>query len=341
MKERGVIIIFNDDTYDQHHWDGRIIALDNVSSTAREVDEALKNSGMETAVVPLRSRGGDGIAGFIRQLTSASDSIVFNLCEAAFGESYLEMHVAALMELYGIRFTGSGPLALGLSLNKGLAKDILAGRGIPTARFAVMNELPASGGVDLDFPVIVKPLKEDASIGIDSGAVVDTIDALRERVKFVVDTFAQPAIVEEYIDGREFNVAVMGNGPMTRSLPASEITFVDFPEDKPKICCYEAKWLPDSPFYRKTVPVCPAEVSPSLRKELSDVALKAYEVMGCRDYARVDMRLGKDNVLKVLEVNPNPDISMDAGFARAAKAAGMDYNQLIAGIVHAALERYS
>ena len=135
-------------------------------------------------------------------------------------------------------------------------------------------------------------MKEDASIGIDSGAVVKTMKALKKRVEFIINKFKQPAIVEEYIDGREFNIAVIGNGNETRALPPSEIEFVDFPDGVPKICCYEAKWVTESPLYKKTVPACPANVPDSLRDELQSVALRAYETMGCRDYARVDVRVG-------------------------------------------------
>jgi len=164
--------------------------------------------------------------------------------------------------------------------------------------------------------------------------------ALKSRVEFIIGAFHQPVIVEEYIDGREFNIAVMGNGAKARALPPSEIDFIDFPQDKPRICCYEAKWVAESPLYKKTKPICPANVPDALRDELQSVALKAYEAMGCRDYARVDTRLGEDGNIKVLEVNPNPDISSDAGFARAGAAIGLSYSKLISSIVEIALARY-
>jgi D-alanine-D-alanine ligase len=170
--------------------------------------------------------------------------------------------------------------------------------------------------------------------------VVSSLEALKSRVDYITKRYSQPAIVEEYIDGREFNIAVLGNGAAKVALPPSEILFVDFPEGQPRICCYEAKWVEESPLFRKTVPSCPAKVPEALRGELQAIALKAYGIIGCRDYARVDMRVGQDGKIKVLEVNPNPDISSDAGFARAARASGLEYPDLVAAIVNAAEARY-
>lgn len=345
MTEKKVKIIYNDDcvdsSLDKYVLKGKEISLDNnVADTVKGVDAALKAEGFTTAVVPLKGVKSTTLDGFIREIRSSDDCIIFNLCEAALGKSSFEMHIAALLELYGARFTGSGPLTLGLALNKGLTKDILYSRDIMTPEYCVLKEPPTKLKRSLKFPLIVKPLREDASLGIDSGAVVKTMKGLKKRVEYIINTFKQPAIVEEYVDGREFNIAVLGNGKSMRALPPSEISFVDFPEDIPKICCYEAKWVTESPLYKKTVPVCPANVPDGLTEELTSVALRAYETMGCRDYARVDVRVGEDGNIKVLEVNPNPDISPDAGLARAAKAVGFDYSKLIAEIVSIASERY-
>ncbi len=337
-----VKLIFNDDGSDRYEFKGKKITLDNIVDSARGVEAALKKSGFETSVIPLREGKNDTLSAFISEIKDVDeDSIVFNLCEGAFGISAFEMHIAALLELYGARYTGSGPLTLGLALNKSLTKDILSSREIMTPEYCVMKEPPARLKRGLKFPLIVKPLREDASIGIDSGAVVSTMKELKARVEFITSTFEQPALVEEYVEGREFNLAVLGNGETVTPLPPSEIDFVDFPAGAPKICCYEAKWVEQSPFYKKTVPVCPADIPEPLAAEMTSIALKAYLAMGCRDYARVDMRLGEDNNIKVLEVNPNPDISDDAGFARAGRAAGFEYHELISEIVRAACTRPS
>lgn len=339
MSMRKVKVIFNDDGSDKYLFDGKEIKLENVSGTAEEVVSALSSGGFLTECIPLKSSQRGKIDEFINRVAS-DDAIVFNLCEGAFGKSSFEMHIAALLDLYGVKYTGSGPLTLGLSLDKGLTKDILHSRDIPTPEYCVMNEPPTRLKRGLKFPLIVKPLKEDASLGIDSGAVVKTMKELKKRVEYIIAKFIQPAIVEEYVEGREFNIAVIGNNGSLRALPPSEIEFIDFPEGIPKICCYEAKWVTESPLYKKTVPSCPANVPESLKDELQAVALKAYGAMGCRDYARVDMRLGEDGNLKVLEVNPNPDISSDAGLARAARAVGLDYAGLILNIVGSAAARY-
>lgn len=340
MTARKVIIIFNDDGHDTYKIGGKLVDLDNnLSSTVADIEGGLRARGFSVSLLPLRNR--DGLDSFTNAVSgSVRDTIIFNLCEGAFSKSAFEMNVAALLELYGARFTGSPPMALGLALDKGLTKDILSSRGIPTPEYAVMDRAPEVLPKGLEFPLIVKPLREDASVGIDSNAVVSSLKELSNRVEFITKRYSQPAIVEEYIDGREFNISVLGNGEAKRALPPSEILFVDFPADRPRIICYEAKWVEESPVYMKTVPSCPADVPEQLRDELHAVALRAYDIIGCRDYARVDMRLGADGKIRVLEVNPNPDISANAGFARAGKAAGLPYPDLIAAIVNAAGERY-
>jgi len=339
MTSRKVIIAFNDDGHDTYNIAGKTVDLDNnLSSTVEDIERALRARGFEPARLALREAA--DLGEFSRAVSTSRGSVIFNLCEGAFSRSALEMNVAALLELYGARFTGSGPLALGLALDKGMAKDILRSRGVPTPNYAVMDSVPDELAAGLEFPLIVKPLREDASVGIDSNAVVGSLYELKARVEMVITRYFQPAIVEEYVDGREFNIAVLGNGAARRALPPSEILFVDFPEGRPKIICYEAKWVEESQFFRKTVPSCPADVPDTLRDELHAIALKAYGIIGCRDYARVDMRLGTNGRIKVLEVNPNPDISSDAGFARAAKAAGLEYPDLIAAIIEAAEARY-
>ena len=330
-----VAIIYNDDMdlmYGQGH---SSLPSDGVISTAMAVEEALKSDGLSALIIPLRY----DVGGLIKILKEFNADIVFNLCEGAMGKSTFEMNVAAMLELFGFRFTGSGPLTLGLALNKGRTKEVLCANGIPTAPYLVLKEVPSRLARDLRFPLIVKPVQEDASIGIDENAVVKDMAGLRKRVDYVFTNHKQSAIVEEYINGREFNVAVMGNH-RPRALPVSEIDFSRLSAGNPRICTYEAKWITDSPVYLKTPPVCPADIDKGLEQELCNIAVNAYNVLGCRDYARVDIRMGEDGIPKVLEVNPNPDISPDAGFARSAIAGGLTYSQLIAEIVKVAYGRY-
>ncbi len=342
MTMQKVKIIYNDDGCDtRYDWEGAEFNLEDVEHTAKDVYAALKKEGFDAVLLPLALKKGAPIDGVLEHIRPEPGAMIFNLCERAFEKSSFEMNMAALLELIGVPFTGSPSLTLGLSLNKGLTKDVLSSRGIMTPEYCVLDSAPQKLKKSLKFPLIVKPLSEDASIGIDAGAVVGTMKALRKRVDYITTKFSQPAIVEEYVDGREFNVAVLGNGIEARTLPVSEIDFIGFPPDAPKICCYESKWVTVSPLYGNTKPVCPANITEGLKEELSVVALKAYRTMGCRDYARVDMRVGEDGNVKVLEVNPNPDISGDAGFARAAAAFGLSYSGLIAEIVGIASARFS
>lgn len=357
MNLKKVAIIYNDDMDMMQGKEHNLVSWEGVIDTANAVEAALKAEGLSTILIPLRDRAED----FIKAVKMENADIIFNLCEGAMGKSVFEMNVAAMLELLGFKFTGSGSLTLGIALNKAMTKTILAHNGIPTPNFFVAYSSSSfdsknqdarykmqdankdlrleTCNMELSFPLIVKPVQEDASIGIDEDAVVKNLADLKKRIDYVINNYRQPAIVEEYIDGREFNIAVIGNH-RPKALPVSEIDFSNLSEKTPKICTYEAKWATDSPIYIKTPPVCPADISKKMQQGLFDIALKAYDLLGCRDYARIDMRMSEDGLPKVLEVNPNPDISPNAGFARSAAAEGFDYHKLIFEIAMTAYNRY-
>jgi len=301
-----------------------------VKEQAEAVQEALRMLGFGCRLFLLK----DDIEAFIKELKSHRPDVVVNLCEGAFGDSHQEMNVPSLLELLGIPYTGSSPLALGICQNKGLAKDILRANGIPTPDYKVLRDFD-DWKTDMNFPLFVKPLKEDASIGISSKSYVTTETELKGQIEYICAQYRQPALVEEYIYGRELNVAILGN-ESPRVLPISEILF-GFDEE-PKIVDYSAKWLKETEEYKKTNPVCPAVLEEAIRNKVERVALDAYLAVCCRDYARVDIRL-KDDLPFVLEVNPNPDISHEAGFDRSLRAAGIPYEEFIRQIVFFALER--
>ncbi len=216
----------------------------------------------------------------------------------------------------------------------------MSAHGIPTARHTIYKNAEAISLDDLHlrFPLIIKPSHEDASVGIENASVVWDIESLQQRIGYIVKMYNQPALVEEYIEGRELNVAIIGNErPMI--LPISEIDFSQLPPEYPKIVTYNAKWVEGTAEYIGTVGTCPAKLRPEVEQCVREVALKTYQLMEIRDYARIDIRLDATNTPYVLEVNPNPDISRDAGFARSARAAGMTFEDMIAKIVEAALER--
>jgi D-alanine-D-alanine ligase len=187
--------------------------------------------------------------------------------------------------------------------------------------------------------MIVKPLHEDGSLGISKESVVFNDEGLSRQIRYVIEKYHQPALVEEYIDGREMNVGLMETNGKVGTLPISEIDYSEFPEGIPKICGYEAKWVPESIEYQKSKPLCPASLEWEMKKRMEHIALKVFKLFGCRDYARVDFRIGQDGKVFVLEVNPNPDISPQSGMTRAIKAQGMTYEEFIRGMLERALQR--
>jgi D-alanine-D-alanine ligase len=307
-----------------------------VLQQAQLIEGFLRDGGHETISYPAHDP-----SGLVDFLVRQRPDLIFNCCEALCGSARLEMNVAALFEILGIPFTGSSALTLGMALNKSVAKALFVSCGVPTAPWVVLRP---HGGMDgagrLRFPVIVKPLNEDASIGIDTHSIVEDYASLMERVRFVWNEFRQPALVEEFIDGRELNVAVMAaSSEQFLTLPISEIIFDGFP-GRHNVLTYEAKWMVDSPYYTSTVPHCPAELPPELQEQVQSVALRAAAAVDLRDYGRIDCRIrASDNAVFVLEVNPNPDISADSGFVRAAHASGRTHASIICEIVERAKER--
>lgn len=299
---------------------------------AEAVAAALHQLGHTPSLIPL----GAEIAPFVTTLEQEKPQLVFNLCEGFWGKSSQEMHVAALLELLGLPHTGSPALPLGLTQDKALTKDLLVRHNLPTPNYLLIQ--PGESLPDefaLNWPLIVKPCREDASLGIGADSVVNDDIALFSRVRYIHDRYHQGALIEEFIDGREFNAAVIGDR-FLEALPISEICFREgLPQ---QIVSYSGKWLEDSPEYTATEPVCPATLSTQEQRTIHEVALQACRLLGCRDYARVDIRL-RNGIPYILEVNANPDISPDAGLARAARAAGLEYPALIGRILDLCLTR--
>jgi D-alanine-D-alanine ligase len=225
--------------------------------------------------------------------------------------------------------------ALRLCLDKAKTRELLSDSGLPIPDGRVM-ETP-DDLIDIRFPAIVKCSQEDASAGLDDGAVVRTELELRTRVAWVLTEFRQPAIVEEFLDGREFNIAVVGRDPVV--LPISEIDFSTMPPEKPRFVSYNAKWAPESTEFKSTVPVCPAQISETLAQQLRSLALRAFHLTGCRDYARVDVHMDREGRPHILEINPNPDLSVDAGMVRSVLAHGWCYHDFIENLAIWASDR--
>ena len=262
-------------------------------------------------------------------------TLVFNLCEHLQGDSHRDGEVAQRMTDLDIRFTGASVGALASALNKACAKEMLRAAGVPTARYQVFSQ--PHDPIRVPLPAIVKPVAEDASIGIDRDSVVRDELSLRRRVEYVLDAYRESALVEEFIDGREFNVGLWGNGRLY-TLPIAELDYCDWADPYQRFLHFDAKWNPGAPEYQTMYVRCPADIDNALAERIGKTARLAYRVMGCRDYARVDMRL-KDGKPLVLEVNPNPCLAPDAGFSNAARVAGYDYPQLVARIARWAWTR--
>ncbi|HTX98705.1 MAG TPA: ATP-grasp domain-containing protein [Bacteroidota bacterium] len=299
-----------------------------------DIKDALNSIGYKTTTFNV---DGD-VYRLIDYLKNEPPDVIFNLVECVENQAIQEMHVAGLYELMKIAYTGAGPLALGLALHKPRVKELLTYHGIRTPGFRVFRAGDKITAPDLPFPMIVKPSSEDASVGIEDSSVVESPAELRRRVQYVIEEYDQPALVEEFIDGRELNVAILGSRrPLV--LPISEIDFSGLKENMRKIVTYEAKWMHGTIAYDGTKGVCPAQLPSRLEAEMKAIALRCFHIVGCRDYARVDFRLSKAGVPYVLEVNPNPDISDDAGFARSARTYGFTYPEAIGKIVESTFER--
>jgi len=351
-KKLNISIIFNDPTQYAKGpvYDGKGINIDSIPNPidmseygvldeVRSVERALKPLEHNTKIVPFAL----DITKLIDELKENRPDIIFNLCESVDGDPTQEMNIAGLYELLKIPYTGCRAFTLGLALNKPLVKQILNQNGIPTAKHFVADN---PGKIHLNghkFPMIVKPSREDASIGITNESVVSNMNALKNRVEYVLDELKQPALVEEFIDGREINVSVVGNEELT-IFPISEIDFSLLPEDYPKIINYNSKWMYKTVEFMGTNAVCPANLTADETKVIQDTAKKVYRLLGAADYARVDMRF-KDGVPYVLELNPNPDIASDVpedtGFTRSAKAHGWEYDFLLQQIIKYALKRWN
>ena len=279
---------------------------------------------------------------FPQELALARPDLVFNMAEGLHGQSR-EALVPAICEYLNVPYTGSDPLTLALSLHKGRTKEILAFRGVPTAPFASVQTPADLERVALPFPVFVKPIAEGSGKGVFADNLCETPARLRERVRFLLERYAEPVLVETYLPGPEFTVAILGNGPEAACLPVIGLDFSALPPGAPPVYGYEAKWVWDRPEAPLAIFQCPARVPASLYREIERMALDAYHALGCRDWCRVDIRVDRFGVPNVLELNPLPGIipdpAMNSCFPKAARAAGFSYDELVQEVVRIAWRR--
>ncbi len=300
-----------------------------------EVADALGKLGHDATLHVL-----DGNVKSLHALVRMECDLVFNLAESFGGKDTADYCIAAYLELIGKRITGSGSHGLLYGQDKAVAKKILQFHGIDTPVFARSFRGRLDFSHDLEFPVIVKPAREDGSIGIEFSNVVSSIRELMERIDWLHANFDSPVLIEEYVDGREMYVGVIGNDNPT-ALPVIELDLSKLPEGRPRIAGAEVKWGRGTRAYRDTKSAVADDLQEETAALLQQTAVAVYQALELRDYARIDMRLRPDGRVAVIEANPNPWLASKAEFALAARKAGRTYNQLIGEIVDLALARYA
>ena len=338
VQPRSVLVLYNSDYDFQYGVQPGDNAPDRseVARSAHDVTKAINDFGITATVQPVHGHDLDSCVTAVRK---TQPDLVFNLTESLAQDSRNEIVFPAILDMLGIAYTGSPALSLGLCLHKPKAKDILRSRGVPTPASCTIERPRDVAGVDLPFPLFVKLAREDASVGIRNDNVVHDKRSLVRRVKALLEEFQQPVLIERYIEGREVYVTLLGN-ERPQVLPFHEIDFSQMPPNLPRIVSYAAKWDESSEEYKGTTPVPAKQMGRPLRGMLERAAVAAFRALEMRDYGRVDFRVSEDGIPYVIDVNPNCDISPGAGVARAAKAAGLTYPQLIGRICEIAWERH-
>ncbi|HEX6536011.1 MAG TPA: hypothetical protein VF041_15550 [Gemmatimonadaceae bacterium] len=298
-----------------------------ILDTIEAIEGVLVAEGNQVTRVPVMPDGR-----WVERVRRGKLDLVVNLCEGIDGVAALEPSVISVLEVIGVPFTGGSSWTTSLCLRKHVVNAILERAGLPVPRFGVVR--PGGAIPTVGFPAICKPAAEDASIGVEQRSVVRTVRALAARVEAMHERWDE-LLVQRYIDGREVNVGILGD----TVLPISEIRFDDMPKGMWRIVSYRSKWEPGSDEDGGTVPQCPADLEPGLADELRRIALAAWQVVGGSGYGRVDLRIDRAGRPWILEVNANPDIAPDAGLARMARAAGMDYGALVRAVCEQALVR--
>lgn len=302
--------------------------------TENDVYQALKENGGEVSLLGLY----DTLAPLFEEIKENRPDVIFNLVEVFQDKTHLEKNMAALLEMLGIPYTGATSDNMFICTNKGLNKKILAFHKVKVPRFYTFYRhhkvwLPKK----LKLPTVIKPLCEEASRGISQASIADSEEAFLERVRFIHENMNMDAIVEEYIDGREFYVTIIGNKRLT-VLPLRELIFGELPEDA-RIATYKAKWDDNYRDRWGIKSVYAGKLPNGLEGEIMDVCKRAYRAMDIRSYLRFDIRVASDGKVYIIEANANPCIAKIDEVAQSAAKIGIPYNQLIKKIVHLALQR--
>jgi D-alanine-D-alanine ligase len=327
-----VAIVYNEPQASRYSNTNEEKAVLGVLDAVNAVHKALLELGNQVTLLPLVPP----FAAAREKFNTLNAEVVFNLFEGFCGEPETEALVPETLTELGILYTGCHADILRLALDKAGVKEILKEAGIATPDFQVLS--PATlDTFKLDFPCIVKPRAEDASHGISANSLVRDFGALERQVRVITESYRSDALVEHFLGGREFNATVMGDMQCV-VLPVSEIVYL-LPPEIPRILTFDAKWEPDSPYFKGTKVICPAEVTVEEREYIANTAMSAFKLLIGQGYARMDMRMDEAGELNIIEVNPNPDISPGTGAARQSRAAGMSYAEFIGRIMNLTLER--
>jgi len=297
-----------------------------------EVAQALTEGGHAASLLGIY----DSVGELVNKLNDQKPDLVFNLVETFAGKDSYDMHVTALLAMLGQRFTGTGPVGMALRQDKAITKKLLKFHDVRCPNFAIFDKDNLEFAGRMHFPMFVKPMRGDASIGIHDSSLVDDYDSLVKRVNAIHEELHDAAIVEEYIEGREFYVGILGNDP-PEALPVIEMDFSKLPPGYPRIYGWEAKFDHSSVQFDHVNSIVATDLLPEVRSRITAAALEATFALQVRDYARVDMRLAPDGTPFVVEVNANPYLERTSAFAIAALQAGMGYKTLINRIVEIAM----
>ncbi|MBL4632244.1 MAG: ATP-grasp domain-containing protein [Kofleriaceae bacterium] len=337
-----VLLIYNTD-YDEELTANAGVDVSAVEESAQAVCKGIADFGFDTDILGIH---GNDIGDVLQRLSGQKNLLVFNIVESLCGDTQNELLMPALLDLLKIPYTGPDALAIGLCLHKAKCKQVLRACGVATPDYLLLEsaemlqqESTAKQIEELEFPYFLKLAREDASIGIEASNRVDSPATLKKRATELLETYGQAVLAERYIEGREVNVTVIGNADELSVLPLHEIDFGKMPAGRPHIVSYAAKWDEDHVDYEGTKPVPMKNLSEELSAHITSTAISAFRALGLRDFGRVDLRIDNDGKAWVIDVNPNCDLSPDAGVARAAAHGGTDYPSLVGQICELAWQR--
>lgn len=332
VERRTIGIVYNEPVLTGHPFSEASL---DIMAQVEAVEIALGNIGISSVRIPFTN----DVGLFVQRVDKEGIGMIFNLCETVDEDPRFAGHPASVMELIGIPFSGSPSIALMITTDKLLTKQLLKAEGIRTPKYRIYDTMASFFPHTPNYPVIVKPRFQEASIGIDQDSIFEDEDQLRKGLSEFYERFG-PVLVEEYIEGREFNISLLGY-PLGRVLPVAEIDFSNFPKDLYSIVGYRAKWDFQSFEYHNTPRRFPKVLPNDLMRKMERVALDCFRVLMLRDYGRIDIRVDSKGKIYVLEVNANPCLSPDAGFAAAIDKKGMTYSDFIKDILDFMTERAS